>query len=279
MRKLWKNKPMWITLAAIILLIVLAAFTASSGSGFHGDALFRNAAAPVAEALHTVQDAVGGFFVRVFTPSELSEENARLKETILLQQGRLALLEETERENARLADLLNFAEEEQDMRFVAASVIGRDSNPYIETITLNAGSHSGVREKMPVVTEDGIVGRVTDVGPNWCRVKTMCNDKMRINVMVVRTRDEGILGGLYEEDGVLAGTLLSFLPANADIRVGDEIRTSGIGGFFPKGLYVGRVVSVNTEGRGSHDAIVSMDIDFLHLENALIVVGADEVRE
>lgn len=279
MRKLWKNKPMWITLAAVILLIVLAAFTASSRSGFQGDALFRSAAAPVAETLHAVQNAVGGFFVRVFTPSELTEENERLKETILLQQGKLALLEETERENARLSELLRFAEETEHMRFVAAAVIGRDSNPYIDTIMLNAGSRSGVGEKMAVVTEDGIVGRVSEVGPNWCRVKTMCNDKMRVNVMVVRTRDEGILGGLYEEDGVLEGMLLSFLPTDADIRVGDEIRTSGIGGLFPKGLYVGKVIGVNTDGRGSHDAIVSMDIDFLHLENALIVVGADEAAE
>ncbi len=274
MRKLWKMRPMWIALIAIVLLIVLAAFTAN-GRG-SGDGLFRTALTPVADFLHSVQKEVGGFFTRVFTPDTLREENEQLRETVLLQQQQLALLDETEKENARLTELLNYVETNPNLRFVTASVIGRDSNPYIDTITLNAGSRSGVTEKMAVITPDGVVGRVSEVGPNWCRVKTMCDEKMRISVMVQRTRDEGMLGGLYEQDGELIGTLLYYLPGKADVRTGDTIRTSGIGGFFPKGLYVGTVIAVNEEGKGTHDAIVSMDVDFLHLEEALIVVGVDE---
>ncbi len=274
MRKLWKNRPMWIALIAIVLLIVLAAFSANGAAA--GDGLFRSALTPVASFLHSVQEDVGAFFTRVFSPSALEEENARLKATVLEQTQKLALLDETEKENARLSELLNFADTNRNLHFVTASVIGRDSNPYIDTITLNAGSRSGVTEKMAVITADGVVGRVSEVGPNWCRVKTMRDEKMRISVMVQRTRDEGMLGGLYEEDGVVAGTYLYYLPGEADVRVGDTIRTSGIGGFFPKGLYVGTVIAVNDEGRGTHDAIVSMDIDFLHLEEALIVVGVDE---
>ena len=279
MRKIWKNRPMWIALIAIVLLIVLAAFTANGRSGFSGDGLFRNAASPVSAFLYRVQKEVGAFFVRVFTPSALEEENDRLKAELFEREQRLALLDETERENARLSELLNFAETRADLHYVTAAVIGRDSNPYIDTITLNAGSRSGVSEKMAVITPDGVVGRVSEVGPNWCRVRTMCDEKLRISVLVERTRDEGMLGGLYEVDGAIVGTLLYYLPAKADIRTGDRILTSGIGGFFPKGLYVGTVIAVNDEGKGTHDAIVSMDIDFPHLENALIVVGVNEAVE
>ena len=274
MRKLWNARPMWIALVAIILLIVLAAFSASGRNT--GDGLFRTALSPVAGFLHSVQKEVGDFFVRVFTPSEVQEENERLREAVLLQQQQLALLDETEKENARLTELLNYVETNPNLHFVTASVIGRDSNPYIDTIMLNAGSRNGVTEKMAVITPHGVVGRVSEVGPNWCRVKTMCDEKMRISVMVQRTRDEGMLGGLYLEDGERIGTLLYYLPGKADIRVGDTIRTSGIGGVFPKGIYVGTVIAVNEEGKGSYDAIVSMDIDFLHLEEALIVAGVDE---
>ena len=276
MRKIWKNRPMWIAFIAIVLLIVLAAFSASSRSKFAGDGLFRTSATPVAEFLHSVQSEIGDFFVRVFTPSEIQRENRKLREQILEQEQKLALLDEIEKENARLSELLNFAEENRDLHFVTASVIGRDNNPYLDTITLNAGSRSGVTEKMAVITPDGMVGRVSEVGPNWCRVKTMCDEKLRVSVIVQRTRDEGMLGGLYEEGGEILGTLLYYLPGKADVRVGDVIRTSGIGGFFPKGLYVGTVIAVNDGGKGTHDAIVSMDIDFLHLEDALIVVGVDE---
>ena len=276
MRKLWKNRPLWIAWIAIVLLIVLAALTAFYRGAAPVDGLFRNASAPVANVLHAAQSQVQAFFVRVFNPSGVMEENASLKSQVLEQQQKLALLDETEKENARLTELLNFAQANPNMHFVTASVIGRDSNPYIDTITLNAGSRSGVTEKMAVITADGVVGRVSEVGPNWCRVKTMCDEKMRISVMVQRTRDEGMLGGLYEEGGEILGTLLYYLPGKADVRVGDVIRTSGIGGFFPKGLYVGTVIAVNDGGKGTHDAIVSMDIDFLHLEDALIVVGVDE---
>ncbi len=274
MRKLWNSRPMWIALTAIVLLIVLAAFTAN-GRGTE-DGLFRTAISPVAAFLHTAQQKVGGFFIRIFTPSAVQEENERLREAVLLQQQQLALLDETEKENARLTELLNYVETNPNLHFVTASVIGRDSNPYIDTIMLNAGSRNGVTEKMAVITPHGVVGRVSEVGPNWCRVKTMCDEKMRISVMVQRTRDEGMLGGLYLEDGERIGTLLYYLPGKADIRVGDTIRTSGIGGVFPKGIYVGTVIAVNEEGKGSYDAIVSMDIDFLHLEEALIVAGVDE---
>ena len=279
MRKLWKNRPMWIAWIAIVLLIVLAAFTAFRGDAAPVTGLFRNASAPIAQALYSVQNKVQSFFVRVFDPSGVQEENDRLKAQVIEQQQQLALLDETEKENARLSELLNFAEANKNLRYVTASVIGRDSNPYLDTITLNAGTRSGVTEKMAVLTADGIVGRVTEVGPNWCRVKTMCNDEMRISVMVQRTRDEGMLGGLYEEDGLLIGTMLYYLPGKPDIEVGDVIRTSGIGGFFPKGLYAGTVLSVNEDGKGNYDAIVSIDVDFLHVENALIVVGVDEAVE
>ena len=79
--------------------------------------------------------------------------------------------------------------------------------------------------------------------------------------------------------GILIGLKLYYLPNKADIQVGDTIRTSGIGGFFPKGLYAGTVLSVNEDGKGNYDAIVSLDVDFLHIENALIVVGVDEAVE
>ena len=267
---------MWIALIAIVLLIVLAAFTASRYAQNPVDGLFRTALSPAAAALTEAQHRVGTFFVRVFDPSGVQAENERLKEELAYQKQQLALLDETEKENARLSELLNFVETNPNMQVVAAAVIGRDSNPYIDTLTLNAGTRSGVAEKMAVVTADGIVGRVTEVGPNWCRVKTMCNDEMRLSVMVQRTREEAMLGGLYEEDGILIGSKLYYLPNGADIEVGDVIRTSGVGGFFPKGLYAGKVLSVNTDGKGTHDAIVSLDVDFLHLENVLIIVGTDE---
>ena len=98
---------------------------------------------------------------------------------------------------------------------------------------------------------------------------------MRISVMVERTRDEGMLGGLILENGQLVGLKLYYLPKDADLQVGDTIVTSGLGGIFPKGLYVGKVLFLADEDNGAYDACVVSDVDFEHLEEVLIILGKE----
>lgn len=277
MRKLWMNKPILIAVVAIVLLIVLAAFTVGDRTVTYANGLFRSAAMPVQETLSKWQTAVGDFFVRVFQPSSVQAENDALRAELLQKERELALYEETAKQNAALSELCNFVKANPNMRYVTAEVIGRDSNPYLDVLTLNVGTRHGVAASMAVISADGVVGRVTEVGPNWCRVSTLCNDTLRISVMVQRSRDEGMLGGLVEQDGALLGTRLYYLPANADLRVGDTIITSGLGGVFPRGLYVGEVLACNDDGAGQYDAVVSLDVDYAHLEQVLVIVDMDEV--
>ena len=103
----------------------------------------------------------------------------------------------------------------------------------------------------------------------------MFNEDMRISVMVERTRDEGMLGGLILENGQMVGLKLYYLPKDADLQVGDTIVTSGLGGIFPKGLYVGKVIFLADEDNGEYDACVVSDVDFEHLEEVLIVLGSE----
>ncbi len=270
MRKLWKNRPMWIATVLFALCILLAAATVGDRRISYTDGLFRSAALPVQEKLYAAQEAVRDFFVRVFHPSALEEENARLKEQLLEQAKQLAFYEDTARENARLTELLNFTDANPNLRFLTASVIGKSSNPYIDTLTLNVGTRHGVSEKMAVITGDGVIGRVSEIGPTWCRVRTLANDDMRISVTVQRTRDEGMYGGLTDlPDGSL-GSKLYYLPEGADVRIGDVVVTSGLDEIFPKGLLIGKVVALD-EGTGAYDAIVEWDADFSHLEEVLVL--------
>lgn len=272
-RKLWKNRPLWFAAVLLVLCLVLAALTMGDRRISYTDGLFRSAALPMQEKLYAAQSAVRGFFVRVFHPSELERENTELKEKLNEQAAKLAFYEDTARENARLTELLHFTEANPRLRFMTASVIGRGTNPYIDTLTLNVGTRHGVSEKMAVITSDGVVGRVGEIGPTWCRIRTLSNDDMRISVTVQRTRDEGMYGGLYTlPDGTLGGKLY-YLPAEADVRIGDEIVTSGLDEVFPKGLLIGTVVALD-EGKGVYDAIVRWDADFAHLEEVLVLIPA-----
>ncbi len=275
MRKLWKNRPLWFAAVLFVLCILLAAATMGDRKISYTDGLFRTAAMPVQERLHAAQSAVRAFFIRVFNPSELEQENEALRQKLNEQAAKLAFFEDTARENARLNELLNFADANGNLRFLTASVIGRGSNPYVDTLTLNVGTRHGIAEKMAVITADGVVGRVSEIGPTWCRVRTLSNDDMRISVMIQRTRDEGMYGGLVElPDGTL-GSKLYYLPSGADIRIGDTVITSGLDEVFPKGLLIGTVAALD-EGKGIYDAIVRWDADFSHLEEVLVLVPASD---
>lgn len=275
MKKLWKNKPILIAIIAIIGFTVLCAFTLGQRSTTAAENLFGGALIPIAQWTNGITTDVTDFFERVFYPSKIQQENDRLRAELESYKLKDTAYEQTSKENARLASLLSYAQQNPNMSFVTAKVIATGFNEYVDTLTLNVGTRHGVRLKQPVVTGGGIVGRVSEVGASWCKVKTMLNDDMRISAMVSRTRDEGMFGGVISYEGSSALLQLYYLPANSVVEVGDVILTSGLGGEFPKGMLVGEVIALPT-ARDGFDAAVLVDIDFEHLEEVMVVLNMDE---
>ena len=275
MRKLWRNRPVLIALLAAALFLALAALTVGRRTASRAEDMFSTAVLPVQEAVSQMTDAVTDFFTRVFYPSAIQEENERLTRLVSAYERRLILYEAMEQENARLTELLDYASASGDFYFLTAPVTARNLNPYVDTLTIRAGSRNGITEQMAAITAQGIVGRIIEVGATYAKIRTMENEDMRISVMVERTRDEGMLGGLVMENGQMVGLKLYYLPKDADIQVGDTIVTSGLGGIFPKGLYVGKVIFLADEDNGEYDACVMSDVDFEHLEEVLVILSKD----
>lgn len=275
MKKLWRNRPILIAILAALLFLALAALTMGRRTASRAEDIFSSAMLPVQQAVSDMTDRVTDFFTRVFFPSSIQEENKHLTDLVSAYERRLILYEAMEQENARLSELLDYTSTNTDFYFMTAPITARSMNPYVDTITVRAGSRSGVREQMAAVNAQGIVGRIIEVGATYSKIRTMQNDDMRISVMVERTRDEGMLGGLIIEDGQLVGLKLYYLPKDADLQVGDTIVTSGLGGIFPKGLYVGKVLFLADEDNGQYDACVVSDVDFEHLEEVLIILGRE----
>lgn len=270
------KKPVYIAIFGAILFFILALFSFRTRTAVRAETLFHSAAAPVLAFTDKVTDTVSDFMERVFFPSAIQEENNELKKQIVTYERKLLLFDEISRENARLTELLDYVEQNPDMRYLTASIIAKSVNASSQSITLNVGTRHGVTVKTPVVTGDGVIGRVTEVGNSWCKVHTLMNDEMRLSVLIDRTREEGTLGGFVRTNGEVSGLKLYYLPDDADIRPGDKIVTSSSGGVFPKGLYVGTVLSLNEEENASYNACVMPDIDFEHLENVLLILGMDE---
>lgn len=270
------KKPIIISFVCAVLFFVLALVSFRERIVVKSENLFFNAAEPVLSFVNSLTDNVSLFFERVFYPSQIQQENEELKKKISSLERELVLFEEVSRENARLSELLQYVEQNADMRYVTASVIARNIDDSSESLTLNAGTRHGVSVKTPVITADGVIGRVTEVGNSWCKVHTVMNDEMRLSVLVDRTREEGTLGGFVRVNGEVTGLKLYYLPEDSDVCVGDRIVTSSSGGIFPKGIYVGNVVSLNEEENASYSAVVKSEIDFKSVEEVLLVVDMDD---
>ena len=161
----------------------------------------------------------------------LREQNARLLEW---QSAALALAAE----NSTLRRMLNFLPE-RGTAFSAARVIGDSGGVFVRSVLINMGSAAGIDRGDAVVSGEGLVGRVAEVGHKSARVLLITDLNSRVPVVVEKSRLRAILSGDNS-----SAPRLAFLPSHARVSLGDRIVTSGHGGVFPAGLPVGRISSI-----------------------------------
>ena len=212
------------------------------------------------------------FFDAIAEIERLRTENARLR----AQVDALTL------ENIQLREQAHAAEQAAKLRGVAASlggpavsaqVIGRDPAGFIRSLTLDAGSDAGVAVGNIVVAEQGLVGRVVEVGPNYSRVVPITGSASAVVARVQRTRATGILRGLFGDTLVLEWIL-----QNEDVREGDVVLTAGLAlsaelrSRYPKGLVLGTVADVRkADVLAYQKAVVRPAVDLRRLERVLVV--------
>ena len=198
--------------------------------------------------------------------SNLESENDRLREDNARLIGWQAVARHLEAENEALRGMLNFKTGPESST-VSARVIADTGGAFAHSLVLNAGSNDGVRKGSPVVTGDGLVGRVLSVGARSARVLLLTDLNSRTPVLVESTGTRAILAG--DNSGRLK---LIHLPSGAYVAVGDRIVTSGHGGVFPPRLPAGVVVSVDEAG-----IRVQPFADRSRLEYVLVIdVGLEE---
>ena len=164
-----------------------------------------------------------------------------------------------------------------DYKFLSASVTGRESGNYSRVLTLDVGLGAGVEMNMPVITSEGIVGRITEVGLNWSKVTTIVEANSSVGAYVERTNDAGVCVGKFE---LSSGGLceLNYLPADSDVQVGDRILSTGFGSVYPRGLVVGYVESVEANPyTRALNVRVKCSSDFSSLTNVMVITSFETV--
>lgn len=197
----------------------------------------------------------------------LQEENKGLQRETATQKRRIDQLEEQALETQRLQALLAMRQASR-AEFLTARVIGKDATNWFKTILLDRGSLEGVRRNQPVLAPDGLVGRVVEVTPTSAKVQLLTDPVNAVGGLIQRTRVTGIVSG-----NLGAGARVRYLPLMADVVVGDQVVTSGMGGVFPKGIPIGRITAVDRRsGALFQEASLQSAVDLSRLEEVLILM-------
>lgn len=197
----------------------------------------------------------------------LRQENRRLLDLVKVQNGRLIEANEALLENERLKGLLDM---KKGLRYpsLAATIIGGDSSPWFRTLLIDRGAADGIREGMPVLAVNGVVGQVVRTTANSSRVLLITDNSSALAALIERSRARGVVRGKGE--GLCT---LEFALREDDVKIGDQVVTSGIGGIFPKGLAVGEVTMVK---KGEYGIFQSVDIrpsvNLSRLEDVIVLL-------
>ncbi len=269
----WRSNPlilMILSLCACMLLITLSAvgLLAPAESA---------AAAPIRLVTGTFTNislSMSQSAAEITEIRNLRSRVALLEETLAQYQSELVELREIESDYERLTELLDYANTREDQEFVTADVIAVDQSNQLRTITINQGRRDGIAVGMPVVTQQGLIGRIYEVSANASRVLLIIDPTSAVSGRLQSNRVQGTVVGQ------LSGNLrLTFIPLDADVAEGDIVITSGLGGNFPPDLVIGVVTSVRSNAFALfQEAQVRSFNDFNTLEFVMVVTSFEPVN-
>jgi len=238
----WRLAP-WLMIALLILNFVFMALDAKEVSGGLVVRSWTQTGADFVQSpVTTVTSSVSGYFSSIANLRSAQSENDLLKQRVQELEVELKKNEELDSENARLRALLQLKETSK-YKVLTARIIGRDPSVWFDSSIVNRGSLDGVSLNMPVVTDGGLVGRVTAVGPLTCQVDLITKSKSGLGAVIGQLGSSNALG-------VVSGTGKSdliemrYVPGTVDVQVGEPVFTSGQDGIYPAGLTVGEIDSV-----------------------------------
>lgn len=266
-------------ISLVILVFIAGCVSAMAASSKRAD-ITQNIVGvfitPLQSVLTNTRNSIDGFFSYFTDFERLKKENEDLKQKVKEQSGEKLDFEKYKQENERLLGLLNLKQARSQLNVEVARVVGREPGNWSTGFVIDKGTLSGVEKKSAVITKDGLVGFVTEVGSTWSKVSTILERETSIGGIVVTTSDVGIVEGSLElmKDGKCK---MSYLSRNAKINVGDHVETSGFGQTYPRGIVIGEIVKTVVESHGiSQYAIIKPLVEFNALKEVMVVKSFNE---
>lgn len=263
------------TLQTTILFLIAGGVVALALGGYFSSAsnVFTGSLVNVQTWFATRFTAIQDFLTAPRDMASLRQRNTELEAEVSELQTQIIQLQQEVGETQSLRALLDFAQARPENRYRGAAVIGRDPSPFLHYVIINRGSNDGIRRGMPVVTNQGLVGRIDAVIADAARVQLVTDPASTVNIRLQNAEVEASLSG-----SVTGDVALDLIPQDTNIQAGDLVLTSGLGGGYPPDLIVGQVVNVRTRDFDLfQQATVQPVVDFNRLQIVLIIVNFEPV--
>lgn len=254
-------------IAIVILLVLIITVIVSTGDRniSFGENLIGTVTKPVTSFFSNTFSSVNNFFFSKSKENDvLRAENNELKKDV-------ATLSETLNENKRLKELVNYQSANGEYEYVSAGVTARSGNYFFSTFTIGVGKSSGVDAGMPVVSGNGLIGKVYEAGATWSKVISITDSTSSVSAIIERTRDSGTVKSGISSDGKTFELYMEHMPLDSSVQPGDSVITSGLGGTYPKGIVIGTVGEVEQSNNGDKVVTIKPTSDFLRIEEVMVI--------
>lgn len=273
MYRIIRSKAFWAGLITIVLLLVLINVTSTDRQNLTiVERTIRNLYTPLQSGVSGVSDILETWGNRFASKKSLNQRIADLNQENSQIKLENQVLKEEQAELYRLRRMLNFKEQNiLTYDLTGARIIGRSPSNWYNTMIIDKGSRDGIKQNMPVISPDGLVGRVSSVNENSAQVFLITDREVAVGVLLQETREtNGIVEGLGDNSMLR----MRNIPYYSKVQKGNQVVTSGLSEYYPKGIVIGKTTKVSREPNGLLlSATVAPAVDFNKLEEVFVITA------
>ena len=274
------SKYLLLILTGICISVILLSFTFNI-SGGPLNAVAGYVFIPMQNGINQVGSWVSKQADKLENLSVVMAENDELKKQVeaLTVELNTIKLERYELENLR--ELYDLDQKYPSYEKVAANVIGKDAGNWFHTFTIDKGTNDGIEVNMNVMAGSGLVGIVSDVGPNYAKVKAIISDTSSVSGMVLTTSDNIIVSGSLQKMNENMSIEFSGLnDRDNEVQVGDPVVTSYVSYDYQQGILIGYIKEITTDSNNlTRSGTITPAVDFEHIEEVLVILNKKQLTE
>jgi rod shape-determining protein MreC len=232
---------------------------------------------PIQNGINYIGRGIYGKADQLQNLQDLMEENERLQALVDGLTIENSTLQQDKYELSRLRELYQLDEKYPSYNKVAARITGKDPGNWFSSFTIDKGSDDGLKVNNNVMAGSGLVGIITEVGPNWSTVRSIIDDSRNVSAMVLSTSDRCIVSGDLK---LMGQGMIQFSQLNDKdnlVNVGDKIVTSNISDKYLPGILIGYISEKNTDANNlTSSGYITPVVDFEHLQEVLVITDLKE---